>query len=61
MSKIESGKTTLNISQFYIKELVSEIDSIIRMQADAKQQEFTVSVKNISQRVLWATSCVYAR
>lgn len=52
MSKIESGKTTLNISQFHIRELVKEIEAIIRMQADAKHQDFIVSVRNITHESL---------
>ena len=52
MSKIESGKTTLNVTQFYIRELVSEAESIIRMQTDAKHQDFTVSVENIAHESL---------
>ena len=47
MSKIESGKTTLNIAQFYIRELVSEVESIVRMQANAKRQEFSVTVEEV--------------
>ena len=52
MSKIESGKTTLNISQFYIRELVNEVESIIRMQTDTKHQDFTVSVENVAHESL---------
>lgn len=48
MSKIESGKTTLNISQFRLREMVGEIESIIRMQADARQQRFTVQVEQVA-------------
>ncbi len=48
MSKIESGKTTLHISQFNIRQLVNEVDSIIRMQTDANQQSFTISVDNVA-------------
>lgn len=47
MSKIESGKTTLSISQFYIREMVSEVESIIRMQANENHQTFTVEVENV--------------
>lgn len=52
MSKIESGKTTLNISQFYLRELVNEVESIIRMQADENRQEFSVSVENVAHESL---------
>ena len=48
MSKIESGKTKLNISQFSIREMVNEVESIIRMQAEHNQQEFTVCVDGVA-------------
>ena len=47
MSKIESGKTTLTISQFCIREMVNEIESIIRMQANENHQTFTVTVEDV--------------
>lgn len=40
MSKIESGKTTLNISEINLAELVKELRAIIQPQVHAKQQEF---------------------
>ena len=47
MSKIESGKTTLNISDVDITDVVLEIDSIIRPQAAWKNQTFTVRSGNV--------------
>ncbi len=47
MSKIESGKTTLNISQFSINKLANEVESIIYMQAEANQQTFTIRLENV--------------
>jgi len=47
MSKIESGKTTLNISELNLAELVDEIVTIVRPQAKAKYQEFEVSVTDL--------------
>ena len=47
MSKIESGKTTLNVSRFSLRELVGETESIIRMQTDAKHQQFTVAIADV--------------
>jgi len=47
MSKIESGKTTLNISEINLAELVNEIVTIIHPQAKAKSQEFDVSVTDM--------------
>ena len=52
MSKIESGKTTLNVTQFYVRELVNEVESIIRMQTDEKHQNFAVSVESVAHESL---------
>ena len=49
MSKIESGKTTLNITELNLAELVDELGTIIRPQAKAKQQEFEIYVSDISE------------
>ena len=42
MSRIESGKTTLNIEKMNISQQVSQLDSIIRQQASQRRQTFTV-------------------
>ena len=42
MSRIESGKTTLNIEKTNIPQQVSQLDSIIRQQASQRRQTFTV-------------------
>lgn len=47
MSKIESGKTTLNITEINLAEIVDELGIIMRPQAEAKQQEFEISVFDI--------------
>ncbi len=47
MSKIESGKTTLNISEISLAELVDELGTMIQPQAKAKRQEFQISVYDI--------------
>lgn len=47
MSKIESGKTTLNISEIHLAELVNEIATIMRPQAKARDQEFEISVADM--------------
>lgn len=52
MSKIESGKTTLNISMFHIRELVKEVEAIIRMQAEMKNQRFEVGIENMTHEYL---------
>lgn len=47
MSKIESGKTTLNLMEFDLAEIVEEIFTIMNSQAKAKRQEFEIKLYNI--------------
>lgn len=47
MSKIESGKMTLNIETVSLKELIENIVVIIRPQMKAKNQNFEVVIENI--------------
>ena len=47
MSKIESGKVTLNISEINLAEILEEIGTIMRPQARAKRQDFEVSVFDV--------------
>ncbi len=47
MSKIESGKTTLNISEISLAEIVEELGTIIRPQAKARRQTFAISVYDV--------------
>ena len=42
MSRIESGKTTLNMEKTNLPQQVSQLDSIIRQQASQRRQTFTV-------------------
>ena len=42
MSRVESGKTTLNIEKTNLPQQVSQLDSIIRQQASQRRQTFTV-------------------
>ena len=48
MSKIESGKMTLNMDQVSLREVVDGIVSICQPQVRAKRQQFDVSVHDIS-------------
>lgn len=48
MNKIESGKTTLNYTDFSILEFVEQINTLFRPQMDEKYQSFEIHVKNIS-------------
>ena len=43
MSRIESGKTTLNVEKMNLPQQVSQLDSIIRQQAGQRRQTFTVN------------------
>ncbi len=53
MSKIESGKTTLNISEFSLSELVEYVVMVIHPLTKAKQQEFEQKVNGVQiERVL---------
>ncbi len=46
MSKIESGKTTLDISEMALGILLEEINSVISFQAKAKNQEYIVRLED---------------
>lgn len=45
MSKIEAGKTTLNMEELDVEELVGDLESIIRTQAKAKNQTLKIQKK----------------
>ncbi len=45
MSKIESGKTSLNVDRFSLPELLEELSIILMPQARAKDQTFTIHVQ----------------
>ncbi len=47
MSKIESGKTTLDIKEMAIGLLLEEINSVISFQAKAKNQEYIVRIEEM--------------
>ena len=47
MSKIESGKTTLDIKEMAIGLLLEEINTVITFQAKAKNQEYIVRVEDM--------------
>ena len=47
MSKIESGKTTLDIKEVAIGLLLEEINSVISFQAKAKNQEYIVRIEEM--------------
>ena len=43
MSRIESGKTTLNVEKMNLPQQISQLDSVIRQQAGQRRQTFTVN------------------
>lgn len=47
MSKIESGKTTLSVAEFSIGEMVHDVESIVRMQAENNHQSFKVTLADV--------------
>lgn len=48
ISRIESGKVTLNPEPFSLSDLVSNVNSIIRPQAEAKRHDFVIHIHHIS-------------
>ena len=52
MSRIESGKTTLNVEKMNLPQQISQLDSIIRQQAGQRSQNFTVSTNLQHENVL---------
>ena len=52
MSRIESGKTTLNVEKMNLSQQVSQLDSIIRQQAGQRRQSFTVKTDLQHENVL---------
>lgn len=47
MSKIESGKTSLNVDRFSLPELLEELNIILMPQAKAKKQSFKIHVQGV--------------
>lgn len=52
MSKIESGKTSLNLTELDLCELVESLSAIIRPQSNARAQDFEVYVQDITHEHL---------
>lgn len=52
MNKIESGKTTLNISQLDLAEVISDLNTIIRPQTRTKKQTFDISTASLKNEHL---------
>ena len=54
ISKVESGKMTLNPTPFSLRESVEEMTAIVRQSAEQGQLAFTVQVHDVSQDILVA-------
>lgn len=52
MNKIESGSAVLNISELNLAQIIDEINTIIRPQANAKQQKFEISTASLTNEHL---------
>ncbi|MCM1189178.1 MAG: response regulator [bacterium] len=52
MNKIDSGTTTLNISEMNLAEVIDELNTIIRPQARAKKQTFDIFVSPLKYEYL---------
>lgn len=56
MSKIESGRMTLNMDQVSLREVMDSIVSIVQPQIKAKNQEFEVSIHDIETENVYCDS-----
>lgn len=56
MSKIESGKLTLNVEQISLREIVESIVNIVQPQVKAKHQHFDVFITNIETENVYCDS-----
>ena len=56
MSKIESGKMTLNMEQISLREVLEGVTTIVQPQVKIKKQHFNVNVKNIIQESVYCDS-----
>lgn len=56
MSKIESGKMTLNIDQVSLREIMDNIVNIVQPQIKAKQQQFNIFIHDISAEAVCCDS-----
>lgn len=56
MSKIESGKLTLNFDLLSLREMMESIVSIIQPQVKAKKQSFNIFIRNIQTENIYADS-----
>ncbi len=50
MSKIESGKTVLHLSDFTIEEIAGQVETVFRPLAEQKKQTFHISVEDMKEK-----------
>ena len=53
MSKIESGKTVLNITRFGLRELLDQVQAVFQQQAGDKGQRFQLAIASLSHEWLF--------
>lgn len=56
MSKIESGKTTMNVGEFYLPDILEQLDTAFRPQTDAKKQTFEIVTNDLEHGWIWGDS-----
>ena len=56
MSKIESGKMTLNMEQISLREVLDGITTIVQPQIKTKRQNFNVIIRNVEQENVYCDS-----
>lgn len=56
MSKIESGKLSLNMEQISLREIMESIVNIVQPQVKAKKQEFDVFINSIDAEEVYCDS-----
>lgn len=56
MSKIESGKLTLNLNQISLHETMDSIVNIVKQQIEAKRQHFDIFIQNIQVEEVYCDS-----
>lgn len=52
MNKIESGSAVLDVAELNLAELVDEVDAIIRLQAEEKEQSFEIAAVSLTNKHL---------
>ena len=56
MSKIESGKMTLNINQMSLKETMDDLVNIVKLQVQEKNQYFDILIQKIDAEDVYCDS-----